>query len=335
MNYNVRDSPWMNRHRRALVTLMIAAAALPARVAAAAAPAPRPGQRVVGYLSGGAGTDVFAPHLARFGYVEGRNLRFEMRIAPDLTRQPPERLAAELVEARPDALLVFSSVRTRLLFGLTRTIPIVTGAVSDPVRMGMARSLARPGGNVTGLSKDYPETIGVWIGLCRAILPRLQRIVLVVSPAAFDAEDARHLEGALRDAGVALDVVEVASLRDVAAALDSIRDRRAEAANFGNLPAAFDRSALAALARERRVVAMWSDEDVIEQGGLIGHWRLHTKRMERIMAILAKVLDGADPAGIPFELPDLTRCTVNLAAAEAIGVKLPEAVMLRATRVIG
>lgn len=325
----------MNRHRRrALVTLMAATAALPARVAASAASARRTGQRVVGYLSGGAGTGVYASHLARLGYVEGGNLRFETRISPNLTRQSLEPLATELVEARPDALLVFTDVRTRLLFGLTRSIPIVTGAVSDPVRMGMARFLARPGKNVTGLSKDYPETIGAWIGLLRAILPRLRRVILAVSPAAFDAEDARLLEGAFRDAGVALDVVEVATPGDVATALDSIRDRAAEAAIIGGMPPVFDRSALTAIPRERRLVAMWNDEDAVEQGGLIGHWRQHTRQMERLMAILAKVLDGADPAGIPFELPDLTRCTVNLAAAEAIGVKLPEAVMLRATRVI-
>lgn len=291
--------------------------------------------RTVGYLSGGAGAGELAAHLAKLGYGEGRNLRFVTRSVHDVDGPASRALAAEVVAARPDALLAFTGVRTRLLSELTREIPIVTGGVGDPVGHGLARSLARPGGNVTGLSMDFPGTVGIWLGVLRAFVPRLARIVMVVSPQMVVADDVGDLIRRTREAGVASEVQKASAPADVARALDAIQDPAMEVASIGGMAFSFDPSAMAAMARERRVVAMWFNEELIEHGGLVGYWRSHSRRFDRIAAILAKVLDGADPGGIPFELPDVTRCTVNPAAARAIGIRIPDEVMLRATRVIG
>jgi putative ABC transport system substrate-binding protein len=321
------DRPVHAGRRRLLGALGLACAS-------PAALAQPPRMRTVGYFSGGAGVDVLTPHLAKFGYSEGRNVRFVVRTAPDKTVAPPKAVAAQLVAARPDALLVFSSARARLLFDFTRSIPIVATGLSDPVGMGMARTLARPGGNVTGLSHDYPATWSIQIGLLRAFLPRLARLVLLLSPAAFSLEDTDPFVRGSAAAGVALDIVPVSSPEGVGKALDSIRDRATEAALVGGMPDAWDHTALAHMVRSRRIVASWAAEAAVEQGGLMCYARTHSRRIERTMAVLAKVLDGTDPGEIPFELPDITLCVVNPAAARAIDLKVPEEVMLRATRVV-
>lgn len=295
---------------------------------------PRRGLKTIGYLSGGAGAESLVPLLARHGHVEGRDVRFVVRQVPRGAQAPPVELASELVAAGVDVLLVFSSERTRLLYSLTRSIPIVTGGVGDPMAYGMARTLARPGGNVTGLSYETTAAAGVQLGLLRAILPRLARVRIVLSPWASREDAARETVETARSMGIASEIVSVRSLDGLDAEFASVADRRVEARLVGMMPPSFPVAEIGAIAKRRKVVAMWWDDEVVRQGGLFHYTRYHADHMARTVAILDKVLRGIPPGEIPFEGPDQTRCVVNRGAAAAIPVDLPDELMLRATEVI-
>src|SRR5437870_7860327 len=142
---------------------LAALASCPLASFAQSPPSDRP--KIVGYLSGGQGPEWLAAVLAKRGYVEGRNLRIEARIPNDWESATLAKAAAELVALKPDALYAFHANRVGALAAATRTIPIVAGGVADPIGSGFAKSLRRPGGNVTGLSLGMPETADIVIGL--------------------------------------------------------------------------------------------------------------------------------------------------------------------------
>jgi putative ABC transport system substrate-binding protein len=317
--------------RRAIVSAIVAAALGPRALAQ-----PRP--RVVGYLSNGAEASIFTKPLAEHGFKEGANLRFEMRVAPaDSSRLAA--VATELVRFAPDVLVAFGASNIDALAKATRKIPIVCGGTADPVGTGYAKSLARPGGNITGLSYGVPEMSEILIGMMRAVRPGLRRIAAMVRAREGQGVGQwnrilRPLEAAAREVGATLAFSPVGSLADIEKVLDAL-DPRVAVAYFINLPdaAMFGPSALAAT--RRGIVSITTIEDQVRAGALLHYSMFHEEPTRKVAAIVARLLRGAKAADTPFELPDRTACVVNRATAKALRIELPSAILVRATEVVG
>lgn len=319
----------MNARRGFLCTL----------VAASLAPAAHARDPVsrVGYLSNGANTAALARKLAAHGYVEGRNLRFELRVATD--PQQVDALAAELVAARPHVLVAWGITNVRALARHTRTIPIVCGETADPVGLGLAKTLARPGGNITGLSAGIPEVAPILVGLMRTVRPGLRRIAVIVRE---DGRDARQgwgavlgaMKAAAVEAGIEWGVEPVGSLDAIERLFDRL-DPAGTMLYVLGVPRSMERAEAVQLAMRRRMACTSASADLARAGALMHYSIDHADPLARVAALVDKLLRGADPAETPFELPDRTTFIVNRATARAIGVTLPPEVLARATEVLG
>jgi len=316
-------------------------AALAALLAVALAPASRAADPVkrVGYLSGGAPPEELAKRLTELGWIEGKSLQFEVRMAPP--GAPPHVLAtavAELVAAKVDVLVAFAD-RTDALAAATRTIPIVAGFHPDPIGMGLAKTLRQPGGNVTGLSAGVPESVGAWLGMLRTMRPQLVRLAIVHGERG--EARMRAVTRSWRDVatplGVSISYAPCATLADVGRALDALGDPASAAAFllFGGMSTVALPEAISKEVHEltvRRRIAAIGDA---HQGALLDYNANHSDPMRRLAVIVDKVLRGRKAADIPFELPDRIEIIVNRATAKAIGAVLTPEILLRATEMVG
>jgi putative tryptophan/tyrosine transport system substrate-binding protein len=291
---------------------------------------------VVGYLSRGAGKEALAGSLAERGYVEGRNLRIELR----QTSADPEELEArsrELIRAQPDVLVAWGAKNINALARQTRTIPIVCGGTADPVGMGYAETLRRPGGNITGLSLGLPEMAELVVGLMASLRPGLRRIATYVIGGARDVDGwtpvLRPIEGAARRAGLSWEIVPFASMEDFERAL-GILDPASSLAYLAGTPSSLEARQIAAILIRRRLMSATSSPQAAREGLLMHYSVGHTDERRRVAAIVDAVLRGADPAGIPFQLPDRTIFVLNRRTARAIGLDLSPALLTRATEIV-
>jgi putative ABC transport system substrate-binding protein len=308
--------------RRRLLAAFVAfplAAALPGRAA------DRP--KVVGYLSGGQGPEWLAKVLASRGYVEGRNLRIVTRIPPSWEPEELARAARELVAARPDALYALMANRVGALAAATRTIPIVTGGVPDPVGAGFAKSLRQPGGNVTGLSFGLPETAEVVIGILKAIRPRLARVGGLFTAGLPPAHMGSWFAEPCRKAGLEWRPEGIVTLEDAERILASMAGQAVVLAPLKDVELGHR---IAGAAVRHRVATVGG----VEGGALMNYGLDFANQEERIAAVMDKVLRGGDPAHIPFELPDRPSFEWNRAAAKSLAIELPRDVALRVTRYV-
>jgi putative ABC transport system substrate-binding protein len=274
--------------------------------------------------------------LARFGYTEGRNIRFEVRMgsADDETRS---KAAAELVAARSEVLVAFGIRNIRALAARTNRIPIVCGETADPVGLGIARSLARPGGNITGLSAGIPEVAPILVGLMQAVRPALRRIVALAGDAQRERDGwSAILQAAIGEAkraGLAWEFRPGGPLVALERTLSDLSPDSDIVYTVG-VPEGLTATEVAAAARRRRIALVSASTRLVRAGGLMHYSIDHVDRMGRIAALVDKLLRGANPAETPFELPDRTTFIVNRAAARAIGLELPTPVLARATEII-
>lgn len=322
----------MRPDRRAALTGLLALAAAPRALAQ------RARVRTVGYLSNGADPAWLVKLLAASGHVEGRNLRLEVRTAPPETRDT-EKVAAQLVEMRPDVLLAFGARNVSVLARLTKAIPIVCGGTADPVGIGFAETVRRPGGNITGLSYGIPEIAQILVGLMRTVKPRLQRILALTERKEADGQQGwgnvlRSLEGRARGAGIAWELVRVGSAAETERALAPLEPATA-LVYYIDVTGVLANARAAELANGRRLASMAANT-ALGRAGVLMHYSIdHADPQRRVAAIVDQVLRGANPAEIPFELPDRTTFIVNRATAKAIGVELPPEVLARATEIVG
>jgi putative tryptophan/tyrosine transport system substrate-binding protein len=281
--------------------------------------------------------DLLLARLRELGYVEGRNLRFEIRrIAAGASSAERDRTAQELVRLNPDLLLASGALLVTALHRATSKIPIVSGGVPNPVRLGFAKTLRRPGANVTGLSYGLPEVAALQIGAMRAVLPRLKSTAHLGAHTSSAAEAViAEYEAATKAAGLAMQRVTVETLDDVDRALRAIRDPSAEAAFFGPLPDNVRAEQVAAIAIRFRTATHALAPQLVGKGLLMSYWLRHSDWIGRVASLIDKVLRGGNPAEIPFEGPEMTELAFNRATAAAIGVRLPEDLLLRATEVVG
>ena len=271
--------------------------------------------------------------LAERGYVEGRSLIVESRcVGADLSRVP--RMAVELVSLRPDVLITVGTAATQALKDATRTIPIVT-IVADPVASGFASTLSRPGGNITGRAVWHPDTPAKQIELLRRVVPKLERLTLigeVDNPAARGLF--RNHEAAAKGAGLVTDVklVKASGFEPV------FREMRSPAtqAAFILFTAIEDAqlAQAAQLAIRHRVPTMYYDRGYIEQGGLMSFTMYPGDRKSRVVHLIADIFEGANPAEMPWELPDRVYLAINLRTARLLGLNIPSDILVRADQVV-
>ena len=322
------------RRKRRCVLVALAGAAI-----AGAAPLARAQAKVrtLGYLSNGAGPEGLAKDLAARGHVVGRNLRIEVRMSAADEREL-EANARSLLATRPDVLVAWGGHNLQVLARLTRTIPIVCGGTADPVGIGFAKTLRRPGGNITGLSYGVPEMSQVLVGLMREVRPGLKRIATFVEGHKPSAQAGwalinRSIEEAARKEGLEWQQRVIATRQDFDRALDPL-DPGTSIAFVVSLPEIKFAVAAAEFLR-RRLASACTDGSFVREGALMFYTLDHADPMGRVAAIIDALLRGADPGDSPFELPDRTTFMVNRRTARAIGLELPASVITRATEIVG
>ena len=278
--------------------------------------------------------------LARLGYVEGMNIVLEARFAEGRLDRLPA-MAAELVAMGVDVIATYGGPPTNAAQRATTTIPIVAALVADPVALGFAATLARPGGNVTGITNHDPELAIRQLRILREVFPTLARVAFL-SDADIPGADASGLAPIERSnvaAATAMSITpQVLKVRgpapDFAQAFDSMVSEKAEALVILEVPAPFgNRERIAQLAAARRIPTMfWGG--AANAGGLMAYGTTFTDTYPRMPAFVDRILKGAKPADTPFEAITRREFAVNLKIARELRVTFPDEVLKRADRII-
>jgi len=242
--------------------------------------------------------------------------------------------AAELVRLKVDAILAGGQPAREAARKATATIPIVTLSGSDPVREGWAKSLARPGGNVTGLTFTFPELAAKRLELLKQAVPTLARIAVVIDPVeVVDAPDVlRETEAGARRLGLRMQVLEIAGRKDLESAFERARRDNAEAVvAMAMFP---HRDEVAELASRSRIALMGEGSREAQAGFLIAYGADLDDLVRRSALMMGKILKGARAGELPIERPTKFRLSVNLKTAKALGITIPQALLARADEVI-
>jgi putative ABC transport system substrate-binding protein len=293
----------------------------------------------VGILLGGTGEEAapllraLADGLSDLGYVDGRNLMFEGRYAGVRMERLPD-LAAELVRLRVDVIVTGSNPYVAAAQRATATIPIVIVASADPVGAGFVASLARPGGNITGLTVDAsPEMFAKNLGLLTELVPRLSRVG-VLRQADREAGGFAELEATARRLNVALDVVDIRSVDELAGAFATMTGKRVGAVIIAGPVFYLRRQQVADLALKHRLPAIHVLKEYAQAGLLMTYGPNLVDLYRRAASYVAKILSGVKPAELPVAQPAKFDLVINLKTAKALGLTIPQSVLLRADEVI-
>jgi putative tryptophan/tyrosine transport system substrate-binding protein len=280
--------------------------------------------------------ETFRQGLRELGYVEGKNIIIEYRSAEGKLDRLPV-LAAEFVRLKVDVIVTPGAPVARAAKEATVTIPIVMTQIGDPVGSGFVASLARPGGNITGLSTLAPELSGKQLELLKEIVPKLSRVaVFGTSTSPDNAQVLRELELAAGALGVQLQYLDVLSFTDIATAFRAASKGQAEAVLM-MVPGAIaggQRKEIAELAVKSRLPAIYNRREFVEAGGLISYGVNVNDLDRRAATYVDKILKGRKPAELPIEQPIKFEFIINLKAAKQIGLTIPPNVLARADRVI-
>jgi putative tryptophan/tyrosine transport system substrate-binding protein len=324
--------------RRAFVGMFASALVGAPRIGAAQPAAPPAGKvyrvGVLSYLTQdvlqGALT-TFRHALVPLGYVEGRNLALEVRTAAGRLETLPE-LGVDLVRSRVDVILAIAPLSIRAARQATSTVPIVM-ALGDPATF---ESLARPGGNVTGVTALAAELAGKQVELIKEVLPRASRVAVLRNPdQPVHAAKLRQAEAVARALGVRLIVVDARTADDFDAAFLVVAGERAEGLIvFADGVYRGQRVRLVEIASRLRLPAVYGSEGFAQAGGLIAYVPDPEETYRRAASFVARILKGASPATLPVEQPTRFHLLVNRRTAAAIGLTLPPALMLRADQVL-
>jgi putative ABC transport system substrate-binding protein len=277
----------------------------------------------------------FIEGLRELGYVEGRNIRIEWRISDGKYERLPA-LAAELVRLDVDVIIVPADQNAAAVKRVTSTIPIVMTGSADPVGSGLVASLARPGGNITGLSILAPEMAGKQLALLKELVPRISRVAVLWNPTnpghALSLEEAK---GAARSLGVQLEPVEARSPDEFNGAFAAMTRARA-----GAILVLWDgmflihQRRIIDLTATTRLPAMYQYRGGVAAGGLMAYGPSNRDGNRRAAGYVDKILRGAKPADLPIEQPTTFELVINLGTAKALGLVIPQPLLARADEVI-
>ena len=278
--------------------------------------------------------EAFKRGLRELGYVDGQNIAIEVRSGEG----KPERLpvvAAELVSLKVEVIVSGGPASTRAAKQATNTIPIVMTLESDPVGDGLVASLARPGGNITGLSTLGPELSGKRLELLKEMVPKLSRVAVFYSTDSRNASQGNEIEVTAQALTLQLQNLELKGPKDIEPAFQAATKGRAGAV-LAQAPAILlsQRTRVAELAVKNRLPVMYSREEFIEAGGLVVYAASTTDLSRRAATFVDKILKGAKPAELPVEQPTKFEFVINLKTAKQIGLTIPPNVLARADRVI-
>jgi putative ABC transport system substrate-binding protein len=263
------------------------------------------------------------------GYVEGKNIRFEHRFPaeqPDRFRS----LARELVEIKPNVIIAVTALGGMELKKLTSTIPIVFVLAADPIGFGFVESLARPGGNATGLSLMTNDLSGKRLGLLREAVPSLSRVMLLVDRTdAFRERTIKANQAAAESLGISLSSAEITSPDDIEPVFAKIAEDRADGVVWGIGALLFnERARIGALALARRLPTMVSIAEEVPHGLLMSYGQDYPDFFRRAVVYVDKILKGAKPADLPVEQPTRFKLVLNLKTAKALGIVLPPTLLV-------
>jgi putative tryptophan/tyrosine transport system substrate-binding protein len=279
--------------------------------------------------------DAFRQGLHEHGYVEGKNIVIEPRYADGKFDQLPA-LAAELVRLKVDVIVTSGPTATRPAKGATSTIPIVMTFDDDPVGSGFVTSLARPGGNITGLSTLSPEISGKQLELLKEILPKLARVAVVgTSTRQGTAQSLKEMEPAAGALVLKLQYIDIENPKDIESAFRAATKERADALLVLQSPVFnSQRAQIADLALKSRLPATYPRREFVEDGGLMSYGVSISDLDRRAASYVDKILKGAKPTDLPVEQPTKFELVINLKTAKQIGLTIPPNVLARADRVI-
>ena len=297
----------------------------------------------IGWLSGNMATspqlpEAFRQGLRDLGYVEGRNVVIEYRDAGGNFERLPA-LAAELVALKVDVIVAGGTPHALAAKQATRTLPIVFASPPAPVESGLVTSLARPGGNVTGLAGHAPELVGKRLELLKQAVPGVSRVAFLWQPGVIGDRPARDMlkeaEVAARALGVRVQFVEARGPENVDRAFSEMTTARADALIVLSSSMFFsERRRLVALAGKNRLPAVYAARDFIEAGGLMAYGPNLADSFRRGATYVDRILRGAKPADLPVEEPTTFELIINLKTARALGLTIPPSLLARADQVI-
>jgi putative ABC transport system substrate-binding protein len=327
-------------HRRDFITFVGGAAA----TWPLAARAQQPGKMWrVGVLSGrlrptsidASALGGFMQGMRELGYIEGRNFVIEWRFAEG-KYELISALAAELVRLNVDVIVVVTPSAVRPLQGMTTTIPIVMGFSTDPVGNGFATSLARPGGNVTGLASSSDDASPKQLELLTMVVPGLSRVGVLMNPGSLNSLPVmKSVQMAAQNAGLSIVPVEAANTQEIGAAFATLTKERVGAVMTA--PDAFFNSNLkliAELAISNRMPSIYSQGEYTEAGGLMSYGESLREFLRRAASFVDKIFKGAKAADLPIEQPTKFTLVINRKTANTLGLTIPQQLLMFAERVI-
>lgn len=278
--------------------------------------------------------DAFRQGLRELGYVEGKNIVIDYRYARGRDEVLSD-LAAELIGLNVDIILTYGVTAAKAARQRTTTIPIVNGSMSDPVAGGLAKSLAQPGGNVTGLTSRSPMLSAKRLELIKELIPTLSHIAVLSTPAPTAQLGLRETEVAARSLGLALFVQQVQGPDDFEAAFSAMTKERAGALIvLADLRFNQNLKRLVDLAAKHRLPVTYTSKDFVEGGGLMSYGPSWPDQFRRAAGYVDKILKGAKAADLPIEGPTKFELIINSKTAKALGLTIPQSLLLRADAVI-
>jgi putative ABC transport system substrate-binding protein len=298
----------------------------------------------IGFLGSGSATgdprarEAFRDGLRELGWIEGQNLLIEYRFADGKPERLPA-LAAELVALKVDIIVAPNTPAALAAKQATRTLPIVFIGAGDPVTSGLVTTLARPGGNVTGLSVLSTELVGKWLELLKQAVPGVSRVAALWQPGAMDERTDKDMqegaEVAAQALGVRLQFVEARGPADFDRAFSDMTKARVGALTVRPAPMFIsERRRLVDLAAQNRLPAVYAWREFVDAGGLMAYGPNLSDLYRRAATYADKILKGAKPGDLPVEQPTKFELVINLKTAKALGLTIPQSVLARADEVI-
>jgi putative ABC transport system substrate-binding protein len=293
----------------------------------------------IGYLALTSGPDewdaAFRDQLRALGYVEGRNLRIEFRWAAGKQERVQE-LAEELVRLNVDAIVTRSTFVAAAAKRATSTIPIVMANASDPVGNDVIASLAHPGGNVTGMTQNSTELVGKRLQLLRELVPKSRRFaVLAWKKDAKEGLFIKEIRAAAKRMDVALVLQRVDTPEELAPAFSVMQRERAQALIVEISPLfTSNRKRIAELAAQHHLPSMFESRNMVDSGGLISYGASFLEMHRRAAFYVDRILKGAKPADLPVEQPTKFEMIINLKTGRALGLTIPQSILVQADELI-
>lgn len=276
---------------------------------------------------------ILQARLRELGYEEGRNLLIDRRSADGVESRLPQ-LAREVLAKNPEVVLVTTTPATQALKALTKSVPIVITGTADPVATGLVASLARPGGNITGVSLQLNDLAVKRVELMRELKPQIRRVAML-GPAANSGVQVvfKRLHESLLGKGVDLQMLDAADAPAVTRAFDGLSAERIDALVVTQIMFSHHKQ-IVDLAARHRIPAAYVDSEILDAGGLLVMGPSRTGLYRHAADYAHRILQGAKPAELPVIQPTEFWLGINLRTARALGLKVPQSLLLRADRVI-